>query len=65
MGNPILIKKETQEGKVEPEINAHPPKARNSATVDPPRIAVIIHYLIEDGVPLDEGGDEVAIEKGA
>jgi hypothetical protein len=64
MGNPILIKKESQKGKVKPEINAHPSKAWNRAIVDPPRIAIFIQYLIEDGIPPDAGGDEVTNEKG-
>jgi hypothetical protein len=64
MGNPILIKQETQKGKVKPEINTHPPKPWNRAIVDPPRIAIFIYYLVEDRIPPDEGGDEVTNEKG-
>jgi len=64
MGNPILIEKKTQEGKEKGQINTHPTEAWNRAIVDPPRIAIFIHYLIEDGVPPDEGGNEVTNEQG-
>jgi hypothetical protein len=64
MRNPILIKKETQKRKVKRKINTHPPKAGNRTIVDPSKFIIIIHYLIEDSVPPDQGGNEVADEKG-
>jgi len=59
-----LIEEETQEGKVKGEIDTHTPKAGNRTIVDPPYIAIIIHYPIEDGVPPNKRDHEVTDEEG-
>jgi len=63
MRNPILIKKETQEGEVKGKINTHPPKPGNRTIVNFSNIAIIIYDGIENSVPPDKGGNEVADEK--
>ena len=64
IGNPVLIEKEAQKRKVKGKIYTHPPKVWNSATVGSSEFSIIIHYPIEDSVPPDKRGNEVADEKG-
>ena len=59
-----MIKKEAQKRKVKGKINTHPPEAGNRAIVDSSEFPIIIHYPIEDSVPPDKRGNEVADEKG-
>jgi hypothetical protein len=63
MGNPILIKKETQKRKVKGEINPYTSKAGNRAIVDLPNIPIIINNGIEDSVPPDERSNEITNEE--
>jgi hypothetical protein len=59
-----LIEEEAQKGKVKGKIYTYPSKAGNRAIVNPPYIAIIIHYPVEDGVPPNKRDHEVTDEEG-